>query len=50
MNWIKTAVIMGAVTLVLLVTGVRKLDREEEGKRDVKEMSRGSDQAKGLNS
>jgi ascorbate-specific PTS system EIIC-type component UlaA len=33
MNWIKTAVLMGAVTLVLLVTGVRKLDREEEGKR-----------------
>jgi hypothetical protein len=33
MNWIKTAVIMGAVTLVLLVAGVRKLDREEEGKR-----------------
>ncbi len=33
MNWIKTAVLMGAVTLVLLVAGVRKLDREEEGKR-----------------
>jgi hypothetical protein len=33
MNWIKTAVLMEAVTLVLLVAGVRKLDREEEGKR-----------------
>lgn len=33
MNWIKTAVLMGVVTLVLLVAGARKLDREKEDKR-----------------
>jgi hypothetical protein len=29
MKWIKAAVFMGTLTLVLLAFGVRKLDREE---------------------
>jgi hypothetical protein len=29
MKWIKAAVLLGTVTLVLLAFGVRKIDREE---------------------